>query len=491
MIRTPTSLRWRLLLLSTLVMIPALLWLAWQLSWEFEDSVESRVHQELENHMKQLLARLQPAPDGTVRITGPLSDPRFNTPLSGLYWQINDAEGKVLHRSRSLWDAELTLTPTMLRQDGIHEYVLTGPRNETLYALVRGVWVELPASDGNGATNSSAATERRTEQPSSPPGSNANGHRYIITVALDHAEISAALRQFNWQLTFGLLLLAAILIATILAQVIWGLRPLDVLRKQLQQVRQGSTRTLQNPGVAELEPLVQELNTLLATHEQQVENARARAANLAHGMKTPLAVLAAVAREVRKHGLDTQAHEMEEQLHQLRRHVEHELARSKIHGGMATIPHTRAARALQGIIRALHATAENLHWRVDVPEDAIVPMEEGDFMELAGNLLENASKWAHSTVRVRLDTNTRGLLHLRVEDDGPGVAPQHYDTIMQRGTRLDESTHGNGLGLAIVRDILDSYGYSLRFYRADLGGLGVEVMFHRADSASLGDATRN
>ncbi len=478
----PSSLRWRLLLLSLLVALPALLWLQWQLSHEFEASVEQRVHKELENHLNQLLARVRALPDGRLRLQAPLSDPRFATPLSGLYWQINDDKGPVL-RSRSLWDSALAITPGLLRDGNVHEYELKGPRGEALFVIMRGVWLELPARKA-AATPAGAA---RTTGAASATGNTGNTdsanatppmRRYIFAVALDHQEITAAEDAFNRQLYTGLALLAAILAIMLVAQVVWGLRPVQRLRQQLEDVRQGRRQALAAPGIDELDPLVQELNSLLKSLETRVEEARARAGNLAHGMKTPLAVLSALARRLRQHGLAAEAEEMEEQIRQLSRHIEHELARSKIHGGSTShAPRTAAARPLAGIVNALHSLNDTLRWQQHIPPDASVPMEKGDFMELAGNLLENAAKWARSTVRVALQQSGREPARLVIEDDGPGVPPAQYDTILKRGGRLDETVHGNGLGLAIVRDILDSYGYGLRFYRSPLGGLGVEVIF--------------
>ena len=274
----PRSLRWRLLLVSLLVVAPALTLLAWQLSHTFEQSVEARVHRELENHLNQLIARVRPLPDGKLKLVGHLSDPRFNVPLSGLYWQVNDGE-KPLLRSRSLWDSALAVTADMPMRGGVHEYVLKGPRGEDLYALVRGVWLDVPPAKDN-ATAADATAD-------------AKAHRYIFTVAVDHGEISAAETEFNRQLYVGLAALALILLATLVAQIVWGLKPLDRLRRQLESVRAGERKQLSAPDVAELDPLINDLNALLKAQERNLEEARARAGNLAHGMKTPLAVLGA------------------------------------------------------------------------------------------------------------------------------------------------------------------------------------------------------
>ncbi len=466
----PRSLRWRLLLLSLLVVAPALVLLAWQLSHTFEQSVEARVRHELENHLNQLIARVRVLPGGKLQLTDHLSDPRFNVPLSGLYWQVNDGVRPLL-RSRSLWDSALAISKDMPRRGGVHEYVLKGPREEDLYALVRGAWLESPVAK--------ATSGEGTDTVDAP------SRRYIFVVAVDHAEITAAERGFNRQLYFGLAALAVILFVSIAAQVLWGLKPLDRLRRQLERIRHGERKQLSAADTAELAPLIDELNKLLVAQEKAIEEARARAGNLAHGMKTPLAVLGARARDLRRRGLHEDAAEIEEQIRQLSRHIEHELARSKIHGGRAARHRTPAAVVINGIVRALKPLNDTLEWRVDVEDDLVLPMEKGDLMELVGNLMENAAKWARSLVVVRGRTDERGRPCLVVEDDGPGVPPEKYGTILKRGTRLDEQVRGSGLGLAIVGDILQSYGYTLRLFPSEMGGLGVRVVFAgKASSAS-------
>ena len=461
----PRSLRWRLLLLSVVVMAPALTLLAWQLSHTFEQSVEARVHRELENHLNQLIARVRPLPDGKLKLVGHLSDPRFNVPLSGLYWQVNDGE-KPLLRSRSLWDSALAVTADMPKQGGVHEYTLKGPRGEELYALVRGVWLDVPRAVEKSGTGQ--------EQP----------HRYIFTVAVDHGEISAAESEFNRQLYIGLVALAVILFITIITQILWGLKPLDRLRQQLEEVRSGERRQLAAPYVAELAPFIDDLNRLLKAQEKSLEEARARAGNLAHGMKTPLAVLGARARDLKRRGLHEDAADIEEQIRQLSRHIEHELARSKIHGARASLHQTPAKEVLEGIARALKPMNDAVEWRLEVEDGLALPMEKGDLMELAGNLMENAAKWARTRAVVRCYTDVQGRPCLVVEDDGPGVPPEQYDTILKRGARLDEQVQGSGLGLAIVRDIVTSYGYGLHFFTSEMGGLGVCVIFATNGAAS-------
>ncbi len=445
------SLRLRLVLVSVSVFLTALALFAWQLSHMFEQHVERRIFRELDNHLAQLLTLLKRDARGRIVLSRPLTDPRFVQPYSGLYWQVNDGKG-VVARSRSLWDFALNVTPDMPGQGLVHEYTLKGPEDGSLYAVVRAVWLDL--GDGE--------------------------RRYIVTLAQDHREITAAVREFRHDLVWGLLVLLMFLMLALALQLWLGLSPLDALRSQVAEIRAGRRHRLDDGTIAELSPLVEEINALLAAQERSMQRARTRAADLAHGLKTPLSILAAQARKLARMGVREVAEEVRRQVNTLRQQVEHELARTKIHGLRTGRPRRTPVRPqVEAIVQALSGLrAERpVQWRLEIDPDMEVPMERGDFLEMAGNLLENACKWANRHIRVHAGRNADGHPVLTVEDDGPGVPEEKYGEILKRGKRLDESVQGTGLGMAIVHDVIDSYGYELAFYRAPLGGLGVRVTF--------------
>ena len=448
------SLHLRLLLLSAALIIGALALFGWQLSHMFEQHVERRVFQELNNHLTQILALLKRDAKGRIVLSRPLNDPRFSRPYSGLYWQVNDEKGPVA-RSRSLWDAALSLHIDMARNGPVHEYTLKGPEGEPLYAVIRPVWLDL----GEG--------ERR----------------YLVAVAQDHAEIATAVGEFRKDLFFGIAMLFGVLVFALGLQVWLGLKPLKAIRREVMAVRAGQRDMLsERHAVTELRPLIEEINALLTSQRQDMERARQRASDLAHGLKTPLSILAAQARRLQGKGVMEEAREIHAQVKALRQHVERELARAKIHGLRRGLrPQTDAGKQIRALMQALSGMRADdpIRWHIDVPEGFKVPMERGDFLELFGNLLENACKWARKQVSVLAtwEGDHEDVAVIRIEDDGPGIPEEKYADVFKRGKRLDESVQGTGLGMAIVRDVIDSYGYDLSLYRAPLGGLGVRITF--------------
>ncbi len=452
------SLRLRLVLLVLGIIVLALLVLQQQLTHLFEAHVERRVHDELERHMVQIISQFQRQADGRYRLTGQPSDPRFRLPYGGLYWQVNAIDGKVLARSRSLWDSELDLRGLHIDAQGLANHVLKGPQGEALFALVQRVWLD--AGDG--------------EKP------------YVFTIALDYAEIDKAVVEFRGELTWGLTLLALMLLTALAIQVIIGLWPLQEVRRAVADVRAGRRSRLDEEGPDELKPLLDELNALLEAQRKDVQRARARAGDLAHGLKTPLAILAAQARKVAAAGLGETADEIRRQVRNLTQHVEHELARVRIHG-------PRRGRMVQASIREVASEVvamlqrlpreKVVKFNLDVADGVNVGVERNDLLEVLGNLLENAHKWARSTVVLRARMTEGGCVQICVEDDGPGVAEKDYERILRRGGRLDENVPGTGIGLAIVKEIVvDVYDGELSLYRAPLGGLGVRVELRAAEA---------
>ncbi len=449
-----SSLHLRLMLLSAGLIIGALALFGWQLSHMFEQHVERRVFRELNNHLTQILAFLKRDAKGRIVLSRPLNDPRFSRPYSGLYWQVNDDHGPVA-RSRSLWDTALALHIDMAREGPVHEYTLKGPEGEPLYAVIRPVWLDL--GDGE--------------------------KRYLVAIAQDHTEIAEAVGEFRKDLFVGLVMLFITLVFALALQVWLGLKPLNAIRREVMAVRAGQRDALdETRTVTELRPLIEEINALLASQRRDMERARQRASDLAHGLKTPLSILAAQARRLQSKGIVEEAQEIHAQVKALRQHVDRELARVKIHGlRHGTRPRTNAASQIKALAQALSGIrADNpVTWHIHIPEDFEVPMERGDFLELFGNLLENACKWARGRVSVHAaqEGEHESVAVIRIEDDGPGIPEERYADVFERGKRLDESVQGTGLGMAIVREVIDSYGYDLSLYRAALGGLGVRITF--------------
>jgi signal transduction histidine kinase len=224
-------------------------------------------------------------------------------------------------------------------------------------------------------------------------------------------------------------------------------------------------------------PLVAETNALLAAQDDAIDVARTRASNLAHGLKTPLAVMATHSRRLRRSGDTDLAGDIDKQLEMMRRHVERELARTRERStGSARYRRIDAATVINEVANALQQLpkSETIDWEIAVAPALMLAVERADFVDIIGNLLDNAQKWANH----RIEINGRaidGMAVFSVEDDGAGVPEDQFQRILQRGERADTSVPGTGLGLAIVNDLVILYGGRLELARSRLGGLNASV----------------
>ncbi len=464
---TRRSLRFRLLAAAAGSIALAVLAAGFGLTALFEQHVERRVEAQLDDALCQILGHVKSTPDGRVQFDQVLPDPRFELPLSGLYWQIQDEDQTTLLRSRSLWDAVLDLPGDIVPDGVVHRHEMDGPGKETLVAVERQVLFH-PES------------ERR---------------RLRVAVALDRRDLERASLAFATDMLPYLLLLGGALMIAAWVQVRIGLAPLDRMRRGVRSIRSGEARRLPADYPDEVDPLVKEVNALLDAQEGAIERARAWTTDLAHGLKTPLVVLAADAERLRSAGQPELADDLDGLAQTMRQRVDRELIRARVRA-RAAVPDgvqgagTAAGRVATGQVVDLPATLSRvihtlqrtpnggrLDWQLDGPEVLPVLMLPDDLTELLGNILENAANWAKSRVLVRVTGADPAVV--RVEDDGPGVAEEALEALVQRGLRLDERTQGFGLGLAIAQDICDAYGAELTFGRGEavsgLGGLLVTL----------------
>lgn len=442
------SLKLRLLAAGAASIVVALALAGFGLLLLFERHVERRVAIELGVDLNQLVSSLTKTQDGGIEVGTPPAEPRFLQPLSGLYWQITEVPNGTTLRSRSLWDEMLILPTDELARGEMHHHTITGPGGASLLAVERSV--SLPESLG--------------------------GRTIRAAVALDRAEVHAAGFAFASDLLPFLALLAAVLILAAWIQVGVGLRPLDTIRGRLEQVRSGHTARLGRSFPDEVCPLASEIDHLLDAQEKAVARARARAADLAHGLKTPLTVLAADARELRSRGEKHLADEIETVTAGMRRHVERELVRARTGFRTQTGPAQPVRPIFNQVVEVLRRApnGQRLSWEIDCGDGVGVRLDAQDLTEIVGNLAENAAAWAKSTVRFHCRADADAVT-LQVEDDGPGVPEERVDAVLARGGRLDETRPGSGLGLAIVSDLVEVYRGSLALRRSSLGGLLAEV----------------
>lgn len=446
------SLRLRLLGATLATLVVALVGAHWWLTGLFRDHVLQQFDATLSQQLDQLTARLEFDARG-LPVIGPrgMSDPRWEKPYSGLYWQVqrltaSEGQSSVVLRSRSLWDAQLTLPEDALADGTIHRHDTTGPRGEPLRAVERSL--------------------KAAEQAES---------RWRLMVAGDLRETVAAVDRFTGVLAASLGGLGVLLALAALAQVAVGLAPLKTMQQGLQHVREGRQQRLQGRFPSELQPLIDEFNGVLDRNAEVVERARAQAGNLAHALKTPLAILGQAAHKVEPSEFSAL---VGQQVQVAERQMHWHLARARA----AAIQHVPGRRtALEPVLASLLRAMDKLHVdrHLDLCADEVAPElafagEEQDLQEMLGNLLDNACRSARAAVTVKASRDGRWL-RIQVDDDGPGIAPEHRAAVLQRGVRLDESRDGSGLGLAIVVDLARLYGGDLELTTADAGGLGVQL----------------
>jgi signal transduction histidine kinase len=426
----------------------------------FHEHVLRQFEKSLAQQLTQVTARLSVNAQGQPVIDAlALSDPRWQRPLSGLYWQLDDlTPGQVqpgVLRSRSLWDAQLTLPPDVLRDGQTHAHDLPGPGDSRLRVLER--------------------TVRPDERL-----------RWRLSVAGDLKDTHEAVAGFQRVLGVSLAALLVLLLAAAWAQVAVGLRPLRALQQGLQSVRAGRSARLDGDFPSEVQPLVSDFNSVLGRNDEVVTRARTQAGNLAHALKTPLTVLVQAAQASDQSDL---ALLVNEQVQAARRHIDWHLARSRMAATLG-LPGQRVpvVPTLQGLVRVMQRVHAHRGLSITLG-DADAPVqfagEAQDLQEMLGNVLDNACQWAHSAVRIRVmswadgvatGTRDEGSRHCRIDiqDDGPGMPAEQMPRVLQRGVRLDETVPGSGLGLAIVRDLVEVYGGELSL-QTPCSGTGLQV----------------
>ena len=457
--RARRSLRFRLLAATLLAMLAALALAGLLLSGLFRDHVMRQFSRALTDQLDQITARLEFDPAGQPQLDARLlTDPRWSRPYSGLYWQIDRADATPMNgvlRSRSLWDTTLKPPADALADGEVHLHEVAGPDDATLMLVERTV-----AHDG--------------PTPAS----------WRVSVAADTSETAEAVSRFTGVLAASLAILLGLLGAAAVAQVAVGLAPLRALQRALIAVHEGRSQRLDEAFPTEVQPLVDDFNRVLDRNAEIVTRARTQAGNLAHAIKTPLTALSQAAASAKRspQAVTDLAVLVDEQVSVARRHIDWHLARSRAaaaHG----MPGARAAvePAIDGLIRVMqrvHAERGPVIRCDPIEADLAFAGEVQDLQEVVGNLIDNACKWARSSVHVAAWPEPRPdgrRLRIAVEDDGPGIDADRRASVMARGARLDESVPGSGLGLGIVRELVSLYGGSVSLGSASSGGLRVDL----------------
>jgi signal transduction histidine kinase len=415
----------------------------------FEAHIRERYVKELDDHLLQLAAAIQVDPANTITLKHDLSDPGFQRPLSGLYWQVAE-QGQAVLRSRSLWDEVLPVKAQPQESaGGLRASEIAGPRRHPLIVVERLVLAG-PAAD----------------------------RPLLLAVAGERAAIDQPRRDFAKTVGLSLTVLAALLAAASWAQVGAGLSPLRRLHGQLHRLRRGETRRLEGDHPDELSGLVADLNGLIEAQAKETERARANAGKLGHGLKTPLALLAAEARALREKGEATAAEAIEREVETMNARVAQTLAAARAVGPRTAIGmRTALEPLLQHLVSVMKrlSPGDQLDWSVSVvPPDAAVRIDRRDLDDLFGNLLDNARKWARG--RVLVTAHGCGWeVETTIDDDGPGIPSERIAEVLAGGTRLDRAVPGTGIGLAIAKDLAELHGGSVVVGESPWGGTRIVI----------------
>ncbi|MDV7143015.1 HAMP domain-containing sensor histidine kinase [Tropicimonas sp. TH_r6] len=446
---TSYSLRLRLLVTGAVSVLIALGVAAVGIALLFSAHVERRALAELSVQLDQVLSGVERDADGLLYLSNTPADPRFERPFGGLYWQIS-VDGRLL-RSRSLWDHEIPLPIDELPDGGEHVHTLEGPDGQSLLTVERSVIL--------------------------PPRLGETGMR--AAVAVDQAELQKASRDFASDLLPYLLILAAVLILAMAAQIAIGLRPLGRVEARVGDIRSGRSQRLGEDFPAEVIPLATEVDALLSEREEEISRAGMRAADLAHGFKTPLQAMLGEAGRLRENGQEIHAKAIEETVETMRGHVDRELMRARISLHRETA-RCDVADVVEAVLRVLRRSVlgGEKSWDVELEPNLAVRAEAADLTEIMGAVAENAARHAASRIQITA-REVGGEVGIRIEDDGPGIPPGKLAEMTRRGVRADESSAGSGFGLAIASELAETLGGRLDL-RHGTPGLSVRLTLPKA-----------
>ncbi len=403
-----------------------------------EDFVASRLQHDAED----LLAALQFTSDNISTEKSRINSV-YSIPFSGHYFRIQS--GPLILRSRSLWDEDLATS--LLPPGKVNEYHTIGPQQQPLL-----VWQS---------------------------GYTKQGKQITISVAEEVAHIEEDTNEFMLGYSIITLIATIAFIMTQLTILRRSLKPLELVREEITLLTKGETRSLSETVPSEIRPLVREFNQLLSVMSQRLKRSRNATGNLAHALKTPLALLVRLVERDELAATPQLQQELQQTINRIQQLMERELKRAQLAGKASCAGKFNFREELPPLIDALQRIYQekNITINMTLANDIQYSADREDLLELLGNLLDNACKWATAHVSLSI-SNDHGLV-VTIEDDGPGCSEQAMQQLTQRGTRIDEniekSVDGHGLGLAIAHDIVTAYDGTLRFRRSAMGGLTVEA----------------
>ena len=444
------SLHSRLLLTASLVLAGFLGATGLALDKAFRVSAEAAMQERLQSHIYALLAAADEDANGRMQPPQQLPEPRFSKPDSGLYAVITGNGEIPLWRSASLTGRDIEVTEQ--QRPGERRFSRLARGGMQLYTLAFGVaWEDYTGTES----------------------------LYTYTVAEDTSVFEAEVGSFRftlWRWLGGMALVLLIAQGLVLR---WGLRPLRRVTSDLQQIEKGHTDRLHGPYPRELAGLTSSLNSLIEHSKSVQSRYRNSLDDLAHSLKTPLAILQSSHPDGNHADADHTL--VREQVQRMDEIISHQLQRAAVSGRATLARPVAVGKVVERLVRSLDKVYREKRPTVTLELDpsATFTGDEADLMEVMGNLLENAYKYCGSMIRVsvRVDKHSDGI-EISIEDDGPGIAPQQVDRVLQRGTRMDESRPGQGIGLSMASEIITLYGGQLAFAASPLGGALLQINFH-------------
>lgn len=440
------SLTKRIITLSIFWIVIALIFTAILMGRFYRAHIEEHYDNHVLTHVEELVASMETLPDGSLTLTREPTDPRFYRPDEGWYWVVLNGD-EVLFHSDSLGSGSLDLSNIILDENHNVQTVY-GPGDEKLRAHI--IHVSYPHESGS------------------------------LTFAATAPEMAIKddVHDFYAHIITSFLVLGVGLSVAVVMQVRLALRPLNAIQSGISDIKAGKTERLPREFPSDVQPLVDELNYLLDHNETLLKRARNQLGDLAHSVKNPLTVIRNEARMLS----GRQGQLILDQSHVMANSIDHYLSRARIYGKQDAIGYRTSVKS---VIDDLSFAVEHIHKdrRIGIElqclEDQWFRGESQDLEEMAGNLIDNAFKWAKTKVVVSC-TSDHHELALNIEDDGPGIDEKDIETITRRGKRLDEKTPGHGQGLGITEDIAILYGGKLVLGRSELGGLKATLVLPAA-----------
>ena len=434
--RTLNSIQQRLSISLITVLILVGLLLAQMSLWLFDQGLRRYLENHLHDEAELLVAALARGANG-IELDQQHVSAAYHRPFSGHYFCIHLDDQQ--WRSRSSWDFSLP-EPA---QQGLMEELIDGPQTQQLL-IVR--------------------TDYRRF-----------GKNILIVVAQDYTPMLDSFRRV--QLIGGGIGLGALLLLVLLQRyfVARALQPLEQVREQIAQLQQGQRAQLDAQVPQELQPLVQQINHLLHHTEDNLTRSRNALGNLGHALKTPLAILFSLANRQELNSHQELRDNLRNQLTHMQERISRELGRARLAGEALPGAYFVCAVELPDLVSTLaqiHGRHLTINW--SAADNLRLPWDRQDMLELLGNLLDNACKWAQQKVALNITQDNNHFI-LTIEDDGPGIAPDMRTQVLNRGARIDEQIQGHGLGLGIVRDIVEHCKGELNLHESPLGGLQVVI----------------